>query len=223
MTTRNESRSILRLGGWAALASGLISAVGFVCLVLMYVLFAASSTSEALAFGWINDVLAVVNGLLMLPVAVAVHVLLRSQRPTASRLALMIGIGADLAIVVLQSLLVVGTLTFQQEIGPVLVAFLFLVAWFVTTGYLGGSSGLLPNGVRMSLLAITYVAYPIWAFWLGRHLLNLAGEPVSSLSAGAERDLPTGRHWRAIPSSDGAPRLRPRDHVADGGRTTQRR
>jgi hypothetical protein len=190
MTTRDESRGALRLGGWAALASGLISAIGFVCLVLLYALFAAGSTSEALAFGWINDVLAVVNGLLMMPVAVAVHVLLRSQWPTASRLALMIGIGANLAIVVLQSLLVVGTLTFQQEIGPVLVAFLFLAAWFVTTGYLGSSSRLLPNGVRMSLLAITYVAYPIWAFWLGRHLLNLAGVPVSSLSAGAERDLP---------------------------------
>jgi hypothetical protein len=195
MRTRNESRTFLRLGGWATLASGLVSAVGFVCLALMYALFAASSTSAALAFGWVNDVLAVVNGLLMLPVAVAVHVLLRSRRPTASRLALMIGIGANLAIVVLQSLLVVGTLTFQQEIGPVLVAFLFLAAWFVTTGYLGSSSRLLPNGIRMSLLAVTYVAYPIWAFWLGRHLLNRAGAPVSSLSAGAEReerDLPAG-------------------------------
>lgn len=192
MTTWNESPSILRLGGWTALASGLVSAIGFVCLVLLYALFAAGSTSEALAFGWINDVLAVVNGLLMLPVAVAVHVLLRSQRPTASRLALMIGIGANLAIVVLQSMLVVGSLTFQQEVGPVLVAFLFLAAWFVTTGYLGSSRRLLPNGVRMSLLAVTYVAYPIWAFWLGRHLLNLAEVPVSSLCAGAERGLPAG-------------------------------
>jgi hypothetical protein len=192
MTTRSESRSILRLGGWAALASGLVSAVGFVCLAMMYALFAADSTPAALAFGWMNDVLAVVNGLLMLPVVVAVHVLLRSQRPTASRLALMIGIGANLAIVLLQSLLVVGTLTFQQEIGPVLVAFLFLAAWFVTTGYLGSSSRLLPNGIRMSLLAITYVAYPIWAFWLGRRLLSRVAVPVSSLSAGAERDLPAG-------------------------------
>jgi hypothetical protein len=177
MTTRRESPSILRLGGWAALASALVSAVAFVCLVLLYVLLAAGSRSEGLAFGWINDVLAVVNGLLLMLVAVAVHVLLRSERPRASRLALMIGIGANLAIAVLQSLLVIGTLTFQQEIGPVLVAFLFLVAWFVTTGYLGSSSRLLPNGVRMSLLAVTYVAYPIWAFWLGRHLLNHAGGP----------------------------------------------
>ena len=195
MRTRNESRSIYRVAGWAALASGLVSAVGFVCLALMYALFAAGSASAALAFGWVNDVLAVVNGLLMLPVAVAVHELIRSQRPTASRLALMIGIGANLAIVVLQSLLVIGTLTFQQEIGPVLVAFLFLAVWFVTTGYLGSSSRLLPNGVRMSVLAITYVAYPIWAIWLGRHLLNRAAVPVSSLSAGAEREqrgLPAG-------------------------------
>ncbi len=44
MTTGNESHGTLRLGGWAALASWLISAIGFVCLVLLYALFAAGST-----------------------------------------------------------------------------------------------------------------------------------------------------------------------------------
>ncbi len=100
-----------------------------------------------------------------------------------------IGIDANLAIIVLQSLLVVGALTFQEEVGPVLVAFLVLVVWFVMIGYLGSSSGVLPHGVRMGLLAATYVGYPIWAVWLGRHLLRLAGEPVSSPGAGAERYL----------------------------------
>jgi len=193
MTTRIGGSSILRLGGWAALATAVVAPIGLVFLVAMYGALAAGETSQVLAFGSVNDVLAIVSGLLMLPVVVAVHALLGPTAPTASRLALVIGIGANLAIVVLQSLLVVGRLTFQQEIGPVLVAFLFLVVWFLMTGYLGSSSGLLPNGVRMSLLPVTYVAYPIWAFWLGRHLLKLGGAPASSPSAGAGPPVPAAR------------------------------
>lgn len=174
MPPRTQATTVLRLGGWAALATAVVAPIGLVFLVALYVALAAGATSQGLAFGWVNDVLAIVSGLLMLPVVVAVHALLGPSAPRASRLALGIGLGANLAIVALQSLLVLGTLAFQQQIGLVLVAFLFLVIWFVMTGYLGRSSGLLRSGVRMSLFAITYVGYPIWAFWLGRHLLDAA-------------------------------------------------
>jgi hypothetical protein len=179
MTARIESAGALRVGGLAALANAVVAPIGLVFLVAMYAAFAAGARSQGLVFGSINDVLAIVSGLLMLPMAVALHGLLGPRAPIASRLAMVIGIGANLAIVVLQSLLVLGALTFAQEIGPVLVAFLFLAAWFVVTGYLGSSSGLLPHGVRMSLLAVTYVGYPIWAIWLGRHLLRAVGASTS--------------------------------------------
>jgi hypothetical protein len=186
-----EGSSALRLGGRTALLSGVVAPIGLAFLVAMYAAFGAGARSQGLAFGWVNDVLAIVSGLLMLPVAVAVHVLLRQHAPAASRFALVIGIGANLAIVVLQSLLVLGALTFEQEIGPVLVAFLFLAVWFVLTGYLGSSSGLLPNGVRMGVLPVTYIGYPIWAFWLGRHLLRVAGErALGEVSASPERASP---------------------------------
>jgi hypothetical protein len=180
MTARIESAGALRLGGLAALANAVVAPIGLVFLVAMYAAFGAGARSEGLAFGWVNDVLAIVSGVLMLPVALAVHRLLGPSAPAASRLAFVIGVGANLAIVVLQSLLVRGTLTFEQEIGPVLIAFLFLVIWFVLTGFLGSSTGLLPNGLRMSFLAATYVGYPIWAFWLGRHLLRAADGPSLS-------------------------------------------
>ena len=179
MTTKDES-SVLRLGARSAYANGVVAPIGLAFLFAMYVSFAIGAMSQGLVFGWINDVLAIVSGVLMLPVAVAVHVALRSAAPQLSALALTIGIGANGAIVILQSLLVLGALTFAQEIGPVLVAFLFLAMWFVMTGYLGSGSGVLPHGVRMGLLAVTYVFYPVWAFWLGRHLLRLARQPVSS-------------------------------------------
>jgi hypothetical protein len=171
---RTETGAVLRRGGWAALATAVVAPIGVASLVAMYVAFAIGATSQGLAFGWVNDVLAIVTGLLMLPVAVAVHVALRTGAPQLSRLLLLIGIGANVAIAILQSLLVLGALTFAEEIGPVLVAFLFLAVWFVTTGYLGSRMGVLPRGFRMGFLAVTYVGHPIWAFWLGRHLLDAA-------------------------------------------------
>ena len=189
MTTRAETTSVLRLGGWAAYANGVVSAIGLVFLIAMYASFAVGATSSGLVFGWINDFSAVVAAVLMLPLVVAVHVLLRPHAPLLSGLAMVIGIGANVAIMVLQSLLIVEALTFEEEIGPVLVAFLVLVVWLVMTGYLGSRSGALPRGLRMGLLAVTYVGYPIWAFWLGRHLLRLAGEPVSGPVVGAERQM----------------------------------
>lgn len=193
MTTRAQTTTVLRMGGWAAYANGVVSAVGLVFLIAMFASFAAGATSPGLVFGWINDVSGVVAALLMLPLVVAVHVLLRPHAPIVNGLATVIGLGANLAIMVLQSLLVLGALTFQEEIGPVLIAFIFLVVWLVLTGYLGSSSGTLPHGLRMGLLAVTYVGYPIWAFWLGRRLLQQIREPVASPAALAERHLAIGR------------------------------
>ena len=193
MPQRAQTTTVLRMGGRAAYANGVVSAVGLVFLIAMFASFAAGATSPGLVFGWINDVSGVVAALLMLPLVVAVHVLLRPHAPILSRLATVIGLGANLAIMVLQSLLVLGALTFQEEVGPVLIAFLFLVVWLVLTGYLGTSSGTLPHGLRMGLLAVTYVGYPIWAFWLGRRLRQQIRGPVASPAALAERHLAIGR------------------------------
>lgn len=190
-TTRTETTNWQRPVAWIAFASGVVAAIGLAFLIAMYASFGVGASSQAMTLGWINDVLGVIGGLLMLPLAVALHVLLRPRAPILSGLAMTIGIGAMVAIVVLQSLLVGGALTFEEEIGPVSIAFLVLIVWFVMTGYLGQSSGALPRGVRMGFLGATYVGYPIWAFWLGRHLLRLAGDPVSGLVVGAEPHLAT--------------------------------
>jgi hypothetical protein len=184
MTARTEAAAaVLRLGRRAAYATAVVTPIGLAFLVAMYVSFAVGAKSEGLAFGWVNDVLAVVTGVLMVPIAIAVHVLLRERAPQGSWRALIVGLGANVAIVILQSLLVAGVLTFEQEIGPVLVAFLALVVWFVATGRIGRSTGLLPNGLRMSVLAATYIAFPFWAVWLARHLIRQAGEPASAFRA----------------------------------------
>jgi hypothetical protein len=44
-------------------------------------------------------------------------------------------------------------------------------SWLVITGIVARSTGKLPNSVLMSILAVPYIGYPVWAFWLGQHLL----------------------------------------------------
>jgi len=177
-TTRTDTvgsqAAVLRWGGWSAYAGGLIAAGGIVFLVAMFASFAVGAESAGMAFGWINDVLVMVSYALAVPIVVALHLLLRPTAPRLSVLAALIGMGGLTAIVFLQLLLVVGALTFDEQIGPASIVYLFLAAWFITTGYLGSSSGILSQGVLMGFLAATYVGYPIWAIWLARHLLRRA-------------------------------------------------
>ncbi len=172
--TPAATHSGLRIAGLVTLASGVIAAVGVVFLVAMFASFAIGARSAGLAFGWINDVLVMISYLLAVPAVVAVHGLSRPYAPIRSLLGLVVGIVAITAIVVLQWLLVVGTLTFEAQIGPASIAFLGLASWFVLAGHLGQSTGILPRGVRMGLLAASYVGYPAWALWLSRRLLTMA-------------------------------------------------
>jgi hypothetical protein len=164
------SDTAFRAAGWAAIVSGLAAAVGIVFLVAMFASFAAGATASGQTSGRINDVLVLVSYLLAAPSVVAVHMLLRPRAPLLSGVLAAVGLGAIGAIVVLQYLLISEILTFEQQVGPVSIAILVLGVWFVTTGYLGRSSGLLLRGVRMGLIAATYVGYPIWAIWMGRRL-----------------------------------------------------
>jgi len=160
--------------GRITIVSGVLAAIGVAFLVAMFVSFGVGATSAGMVFGRINDVLVMLAYLLAGPSALALHKLLRLRAPLLSLIAAVIGIGAIIAIVVLQALLIAGALTFEQQVGPVSIALVVLGGWFVLTGHMGRSSGVLPNGVRMGILAATYVGYPAWAFWLSRRLAEQA-------------------------------------------------
>jgi len=165
------------VAGWTAYASGLLAAVGIAFLIPMFVSFAVGAATSGRAFGQINDVLVMASYALAVPSTVALRSVLQPQTRRWSDPLALIGVGSMVAIVILQLLLVVGALTFEEQFGFVSIAGLVLGGWFVATGYLARSNGLLPHGVRDGLLAAGYVGYPIWAFNLGRHLLRPVGRP----------------------------------------------
>lgn len=161
-----------RTAGWTALASGLIAAIGIGFLTAMFVSFAVGATSSGQVFRRINDVLVMISYLLTTPSLIAFYVLLHPRSAVLSGIVALIGIGALVSIVVLQALLIAGKLSFEEQGGPVSVALLVLGGWFVVTGRLATSSGLVRNGVRMGVVAATYVGYPVWAIWIWRTFLG---------------------------------------------------
>ena len=158
------------VAGAASLASSAIATVALVLLVLMYVAFGLGATTAGKTFGGINDALILVAYVLAVPGVLATAEVLRSRQPRFAVVGALVALGAIVAITVLQWQLVTGGLTFEQQIGPVSIAFLALGAWFVLSGYLG--AGLLPYGVGIGVLAALYVGYPLLAFRLGRSLLG---------------------------------------------------
>jgi hypothetical protein len=78
-----------------------------------------------------------------------------------------------LVVIGLQLALVFGVLTFEQQVLWVSLAMILGVgAWLMITGLVARSTGRLPNSVLMSSVAVPYLGYPVWAFWLGQRLLG---------------------------------------------------
>ncbi|MFZ2014562.1 MAG: hypothetical protein WAV00_12115 [Nocardioides sp.] len=72
-----------------------------------------------------------------------------------------------------QLLLIFKVLTFEQQVLWVTLAMILGVgSWLVVTGLVARSTGRLPNSLLMSILAVPYIGYPVWAFWIGLQLLG---------------------------------------------------
>jgi hypothetical protein len=183
--TMTAPRPGMRLAGLASLASAAFAAVALILLFSMFAAFGVGATSMGRTFGGINDALILVAYGLAVPGVLATAAILRPTRPILVVLAAFIALIAIGAILVLQWLLVSGAMTFEDQIGPVSVAFLALGGWFVLSGYLG--AGRLPYGVGLGALAALYVGYPVLAYRLGRSLVARTGDGQSRV---AERSRP---------------------------------
>ena len=167
------SDPVIRAAGGFAMVSGIISAIGVVFLITMFILFATPLKELGLTFGLLNDICVALQYLLTIPIAFALCRIILPYNPGWIRIATLAGIAAMLVIIGLQLALIFEVLTFQQQGFWVSLAMIVGVgSWLVITGLVARSTGRLPNSVVMSAVAVPYVGYPVWAFWLGRHLLG---------------------------------------------------
>ncbi len=158
----SQSSRLSEIATWCAFFSGFVSIIGIVFLFAFFALRAPT--------GRLNDMAVIVQYSLMLPIAFAVYQILKPVNSTLSLAALLIGVPGMLAVIVLQVLLVTDVLPFANQIVPVVLAFLVVLAWFIINGTLARSTDKLPSNMLLSVLAGLYVGYPFWAFSVWRRM-----------------------------------------------------
>lgn len=169
--SRKHSIALVYFAGWCSIASGIVSFIGIVFLIAMFIGFSTNNTGLQ-RYGTLNDICIIIQYLLALPITLSLYQFQKAYALFLSRAAMLIGIAGMIAVAVLQWLLVSGVLTFEEQVGPVTVALLVVGVWLVITGYVGRLAGNMPHSLLVSVLAAFYVGYPIWAIWLGRLLLS---------------------------------------------------
>ena len=160
---RFTSQPSYRLARWCAYTSGVVSIFGIVSLVAFFTTFIGP-------LGILNDIAVVIQYVLMLPIAFALHQALRPHGPSLSLVAVVLGVAGMLGVIVLQLLFMTGMLPYAQYIVLVSAGFLVVLGWFVMVGYLGRFTDKLPNSMLLHVLAELYFGYPLWAFSLARRL-----------------------------------------------------
>lgn len=170
--TTTQPNPLIRAAGGFAIVSGVVSAVGVALLVGMFILFTTPYRALALRLGILNDISIVIQHLLTIPIALALYRILRPYNPILIVTATIVGIVAMLVVVALQLALIRGVLSFDEQVVWVSLAMIGGVGpWLVVTGIVARSTRL-PNSILMSLVAVPYLGYPLWAFWIGRRLLS---------------------------------------------------
>jgi hypothetical protein len=118
----------------------------------------------------IVDGLHVVTILLLAPLPFALQRLLGPGSPRARAASVALAVDAIVFGAVLQALFALGLVTFESASPLVLIGYLAFGGWLWIVGSLGSGSGQLPNGRRMTLLAVTIVGLPVWLLWVARRL-----------------------------------------------------
>ena len=167
-----KSVSEIHMAGVIALVTAVISAIGVVLLIAMFALFATQQSELGNRVGWLNDICVALQYLLTIPIALALYRILSAYNPLLIRIATILGIVSMLIVAGLQLLLIFKVLTFEQQVLWVSLAMILGVgSWLVVTGLVARSTGRLPNSLLMSAIAVPYLGFPVWAFWIGLQLL----------------------------------------------------
>jgi len=171
--TQGTFDPMIRAAGGFAIISGIVSAVGVVFLITMFILFAKSNQTGGETIGLLNDICVALQYMMTIPIALALYRILSPHNPSLIRTGTIIGIISMLVIVALQLALIFGILTFQQQVVWASLAMIGGVGtWLVITGIVAQSANIFPHSVLMSIIAVPYFGYPAWAFWVGRQLFG---------------------------------------------------
>jgi hypothetical protein len=169
-----------RVAAVALLVSAPINAVGVTALIAMFVAFGLGQQSTGMSLGRTNDILGLIGTVLMMPAVVELHAITGPDRRVLRGSLAVVGLGAMVAIVWLQFLLITERMSFATQIQLVSVAYLALAVWFIGGGWIASQRGVIPHGARLGAVAALYVGQPWWAYRWGRVLLASAAEGLGA-------------------------------------------
>ena len=103
---------LIQLARWCAIISGAISILGITFLIGFYATYL--TIGDRFGLGALNDAAVVAQYVLMIPIAVVLFQVLRPNGPILSLIGLALGIAGMSAVIVLQILLLLSLIPFQQ-------------------------------------------------------------------------------------------------------------
>jgi hypothetical protein len=196
----NEA-AYFRFAGYSAYFNATVFVLSLIALMIFF--------SIGGIWGRINDSLSVIWMISYIPLAVALYLITRSVNSPVSLVSTIIGIAAMLAFTVMQVLLVLGQVRFEQTFSAVLASTAVVGLFVLTQGLLARAGSLFPPGLiwvmviyglasvvgaigfqiggeshplAMIGLLLTAVAGLVWVIWFGRLLL---AETVAVALAGS--------------------------------------
>ena len=186
-----------------ALVSGVTGVLAGLALIAFFVVEYGRTPVSGFSIGHVNDVLGAVQFATLAPVAWALGGLLPSSRPV--RVTTVVAMVAMAAFAALSLLLVAGVLTFEQQIGPVVVTIVAIYGWLLTVNLVGHRTHAIPRvvtrvGVLLAGLAgrlatwagyavaeAAWLALPGWVLLLAARVFTRPSSPTraTALTSGA--------------------------------------
>jgi len=185
----NES-AFFRFAGYSAYFNATVFVLSLIALMIFF--------SIGGIWGRINDSLSVIWMVSYIPLAVALYLITRPINAPVSLVSPIIGVAAMLAFTVMQTMLVMGQVRFEQTFSAVLASTAVIGLFVLTQGLLARSGSLFPPGLvwvmviyglasaigavgfqiggeshplAMIGLLLTAIAGLVWVIWFGRLLL----------------------------------------------------
>ena len=161
--------------GWSAILSGAISLIGFVFLLLFFVLEAprwiqSGEPDTPPLFGTLNDASYIFVALFMILVAVALYKMNWRQSPTFSLISLLIGMTGMLATAIIQALYVPRLIQTAQEVGLLGISLGFIGLWIILVNLLGRARAAnLPRGLAWLgvVVGVSIILLPVAGIAIG--------------------------------------------------------
>ena len=203
-----------RTAAYVAYLSGIFAILSGVFAILFFWLEAPylsnGAGQQTHIWGPLSDICPIVQMLALLMVVQALYRLDRSDTTLLDRITYLFGLAGTLGVSILQLLLIIGVIPFEQEVGPMLIATAAVGAWLILVNAqrrrqprlsaqqaglgvavglalmlqplllsaLGGATNWqnsFSNPLSMVgaalVFVMSYVGFPIWAFWQGRTLI----------------------------------------------------